>query len=146
LIELNLNPERKQLRVFGACGCFVFAAIAFWFHLGATEADFPFEVSHARVARVVFGIFSAYCLVSILLAPALLRPLFVALSLLVFPFGLVASVFVLAMIYFGVLFPIAMVFRVLGRDSLHRTMDREASTYWVERSTEKDVKRYYRQF
>ena len=39
-----------------------------------------------------------------------------------------------------------MVFRLIGRDPLHRRFERDADSYWVTCQPIKDVKRYYRQF
>ena len=146
MIELDLRPERKQLRVFGAVGSSVLAAAACWLWLGAGHDDFPFAPSTSRVLGDVCGVLAAYALVSTLAAPALLRPLYVVLSLIAFPIGFAASFVVLASVWYGLLFPIAVVFRVLGRDSLKRKIGSQASTYWVERPAVKDVKRYFRQF
>ena len=62
------------------------------------------------------------------------------------PIGIVVSHVVLALIYFGLFMPIALVFRVIGRDPLHRRFEPEAQSYWVERGGAPAAKRYFQQF
>ena len=61
------------------------------------------------------------------------------------PIGFVIARVVMG-VFFGVVTPIALVFRVTGRDALERTLDRGAATYWRRRSPVVDEARCYRQF
>ena len=62
------------------------------------------------------------------------------------PIGFVVSHVVMAALFFGLFMPIGLLFRLLGRDSLHRKSDPDASTYWIRRKAVADVRRYFRQF
>lgn len=62
------------------------------------------------------------------------------------PIGWTFSHLVLALVYYGVLTPIGLLMRLFGRDPLHRRLDRQGASYWVERKAERDPGRAFRQF
>jgi hypothetical protein len=37
-------------------------------------------------------------------------------------------------------------FKIIGRDAMHRKFDPSAETYWIKRRPPESVKRYFRQF
>lgn len=81
----------------------------------------------ALVAALVFAAFA-------LLAPRVLRRpnlLWAKLGLLL---GKVVSPVVLGVLFFLVLAPFGLVMRALGKDPLRLTLDRDATTYWIERN------------
>lgn len=49
-------------------------------------------------------------------------------------FGRVA----MAVVFFGVLTPVALVMRLSGRDPLRRRFDRDAASYWLARDSRPD--------
>lgn len=67
-------------------------------------------------------------------------------------FGLIAlvgdaiSFILMAVVFYGVLTPIAIVFRLLGRDVLERKFDPQASSYWTPHRKPTSAKRYFQQF
>jgi hypothetical protein len=79
-------------------------------------------------------------------APKANRLLYVGLSLLAFPIGFVLSYVILGALYFLVIGPIALGFRLLGRDSLQRRYDPEAATYWAAASPPRDKESYFHQY
>jgi hypothetical protein len=80
-----------------------------------------------------------------LLWPRFIRPIYAFLMLTVFPVGWVISHGVLAVLYFGLFTPLAIVFRFLGRDAMQRTFCPDQESYWQERQTP-EIRRYFRQF
>ena len=60
--------------------------------------------------------------------------------------GWVISHVVMGIIYYLVITPIALIFKLIGRDALQRGIDENAKTYWVEHRTGGDPKRYFKQF
>jgi hypothetical protein len=98
-----------------------------------------------RVAGALWAL-AAACGVMLWIDPRWLRPLYVGLIAVSFPIGLVTSHVVVGIVYFGVVTPIAVVFRIMGRDSLGRKFDGSATSYWTARPPVVDVARYYRQF
>lgn len=47
--------------------------------------------------------------------------------------GFVVTRIILVVFFFLVITPVALWFRLIGRDALHRKFDREAKTYWLEK-------------
>ena len=81
------------------------------------------------------------------LVPAFMRLVFVGMSYLAWPIGFVISHVVLAMVYYLVLTPIGLLTRLFGYDSMKKSFNRDATSYWVERSPEAlSAKHYFRQF
>ena len=81
-----------------------------------------------------------------LVAPALLRPIYVGWMVLAFPIGWTISLFTLAIMYYGLFTPLALIFRLLGRDPLDRRFEPAAETYWTPKATPTDPRRYFKQF
>jgi predicted membrane metal-binding protein len=81
-----------------------------------------------------FAALAALFLAVSLAVPRILRPL----NALWMRFGAllnrIVSPIVLGAIYFVVITPVALLFRVIGRDELHRSFDRAVPTYWVTRN------------
>lgn len=148
LVQLNLNPDAKQLRQFGfiALGAFaVIGAVVLW-RGGLFGLSFGVATQSVAYGLWGLGIISALCS---LLWPRANRPLFVALMVLTFPIGLVFSHVVLAVLFFGILTPVALFFRLIGRDPLERKFDRERESYWTDLPEVPEVnvtKDYFRQF
>jgi hypothetical protein len=63
-----------------------------------------------------------------------------------FPIGYVASHVILALGFYGLLTPVGLLFRVLGRDPLHPKFESDAATYWVPRRPREAKTHYFRQF
>jgi hypothetical protein len=78
--------------------------------------------------------------------PRWLRHIYVAWMALVFPIGWLVAHVVLGVLFFGVFTPLALVFRLAGRDVLQRRPTSEQDTYWQPRETRAESKRYLRQF
>jgi hypothetical protein len=53
---------------------------------------------------------------------------------------------VLGLMYFGVITPVALLFRLLGRDALQRRFQPQTDTYWRPKPGATDVHSYFRQF
>jgi hypothetical protein len=83
---------------------------------------------------------------SAIFRPKYLLPFYVVISAVSLPIGILVSFAILAVLYFGVFTPIALAFRLLGRDVLHRRFDASAKTYWTPRRPVEDVRCYFRQF
>jgi hypothetical protein len=67
--------------------------------------------------------------------------------LLFVPLAWSVSTLLLVLVFFVVLTPIGVAFRLLGRDPLKRKFDRNAPSYWVKREeTATEASSYFRQF
>jgi hypothetical protein len=62
------------------------------------------------------------------------------------PVGSVVSQVLLAVVYFVVVTPLALVMRASGRDPLERRLDPAAPTYWIRRDGVRPMAGYFRQF
>lgn len=83
-------------------------------------------------------------------AAALVRPravnwLFRFLTAVTRPIGGVVSRALLAIAYFLVLTPLALVFRLIGRDELVRRRPSNVTTHWSEKEQPSDPRSYFRQ-
>jgi hypothetical protein len=78
--------------------------------------------------------------------PAAVRPLFVALIVLTLPIGWAVSNLLLIVVFYGLFTPIALLFRLLGRDALERRFYPDRDTYWEPKVVTSDPARYFRPF
>lgn len=120
LVAINWKPDRKTLAEFSE---------AWLFFLGMVGAPLAYFRGHPRLAAALWLAAVIGRLLG-LVRPQWMRPAFLGLTLLTFPIGWVVSNVVLALLYFGVFTPVALIFRLIGRDALKRTLDRQAPTYW----------------
>ena len=77
--------------------------------------------------------------------PRLTWPFFVGSMILTTPVRWVVSWFALAVLYYGVLTPLGVLFKLVARDPLCRRFEPERDSYWVVRSTP-EVSSYLRSF
>ena len=145
LLEIDLHPSLRTLRQFGLVALVAFAglgALVIWkgglFHLSFGAAARP-------IAYCLWGIGAFSGLMS-LVAPGVNRWLYVGMIAVSYPIGFVLSYVFLAMIFYGVITPIGLVFRLVGRDPLHRRFDRRAESYWTTHHEPESVDRYFLQF
>jgi hypothetical protein len=146
MMPVNWHPHRHQLRSFGLVCLVAFGALATWALVRESIFGLTLAPPTSRTLALSLGVVAALSALMALVAPAALRPLYVALTALSVPIGYVVSHAVMAAVFFGLLLPIGIVFRLMRRDALGRTQDRVRQTYWEPRPTRVDVRRYYRQF
>jgi hypothetical protein len=145
LVDINLNPDERTLRQFGIIALVGFgalAALAYYekllFSFGLGEARVPLAVTLAALGLLA-ALFS-------LLAPRLNRFLFVGLSLLAYPIGFVLSYLIMGALFFLIIGPVAVFFRLLGRDSMQRSYDPKASSYWSPAGPRRSKESYFHQY
>ena len=144
LIKLDLNPGRATLRSFGFVALGGFGALA----LCAWQRWLMFSglgASGSTVGLVLAALGAGSALLS-LVAPQANRALYVTMSALGYQIGLVMSQVVLAALYFGLFAPIAVLFRLVGRDPLERRLDGSAKSYWSRYSGVRGKEQYFRQY
>jgi len=150
LVEVNWKPTNRQLRLFGLAGTVVFAllaasATAKIIAQGAAGRPWHGGELAAILIAAMWTAIGIWTLLAIF-RPKYLLPFYLAITAVSLPIGIVVSLAILAVLYFGVFTPISLVFRLVGRDALHRRFDASAKTYWTPRRPVDDVRRYYRQF
>jgi hypothetical protein len=136
MIDLNLNPSKKDLRIFslGMLAFLAFVGWIVWRKSGSVPAGAA--VAGAGVGFAVLG----------LTVPRAVRPLFIALMMINYPIGWVVTHVVIALIFYLVVTPLGVIMRLCGRDPMERRFDPSAKTYWKPRRTDVDSSRYFRQF
>ncbi|MBH57011.1 MAG: hypothetical protein CMJ82_07480 [Planctomycetaceae bacterium] len=135
-VEINKNPPRAQLASFGRLWTPVFAmffSLMFWnaaLFLGC-------------VISLIIGV-----LIALIgwINPQWLKPVFVTLAIVTFPLGMFIGFVLMAGVYYLCIVPIGVMLRIFGKDPLTKRWDREAESYWIERSDMAPVAQYFKQF
>lgn len=137
LVTLNLKPTEKQLREFGDVAlamCNVLGLVLFAFSRLSGKGLAVF----CLVGLGVYGLSR--------ISVHLVKPIYQALMLAAFPIGWVISHIVMAVFFFGIITPIALIFRLFGRDALARRFEPQAESYWIAVKRQRKPQDYFRQF
>ncbi len=137
LVSLNLNPTEKQLREFGLAGLCMCVAIGLLLFLTNRIG--------LNGIFLAIGIGAALFVLS-RISTGLIKPVYLVLIVVTFPIGWLISHFFMGLFYFGIVTPVALIFKMLGRDPLNRKYDKNAQTYWISHKKKKSAKDYFRQF
>ena len=123
--ELPAGPRdlRKFSLTVGAAFVALWALLAF---------VFPYLFERGRDLPLLWQIGVALAAVGALL-PALVKPLYYAWMTMALALGYVMTRVLLTIFFFLVLTPVALVFRLIGRDALHRKLDPSAESYWIDK-------------
>ncbi len=122
--DIDFHPDRRKLRQFAALLTSITVLLALVNRLWAIVA--------------VYGALS-------LAVPPLAYPVYAVLTVATFPIGWVVSRVLLAILFYVVMTPIALVQRLFGRDVL-RIRRSDAESYWEKVEGEGDPASYLRQF
>lgn len=133
VFHINTNPSQRQLRQFGLL-CVALPPLITW--VWGASGSIIQATAMIGAGLGLLGIF----------APKLLKPVFIGLVLVSFPIGLIVGELVLLMIFVGVFLPMALLFRIMGRDALQRRMSVQSETFWVARNAPANVRRYFQQY
>ncbi|MFH1681867.1 MAG: SxtJ family membrane protein [Candidatus Eisenbacteria bacterium] len=130
------RPDRRELRKFGFVLVIVTAAVgSIWLWR-----------DHRTTATVFYAI-SGYGLLSSVLFPPAVRPVFWLLQKFGHAVGWFNTRLILVLIFYLVFTPIGLLLRLFGKDLLNRKFDSQAPTYWIDKKKEPfDPKRYEKQF
>ncbi len=135
-MSIRKDPSPRELRWFGL------ALFCFFGILGGVIA---WRTGSVEISRFLWGA-GALLVVTYYSVPSLRRPIFVAWMTLTYPIGWTLTHLTLGLIYYGMFTPLALLGRLLGRDSLQRSFDRKATSYWIPRPPAPPPDRYFRQF
>ena len=131
LVEINWNPPDRQLKQFGVVSMIALPAIGLLW-----KASWP-------VIGVLAGI-GFVLLITAFAVPKIVRPLFVGLSVLTIPLGMVIGEVVLLSVFVLVFVPMGLIFRLTGRDSL-RIRRRDTKSWWQQKRQPRNAASYFRQ-
>lgn len=137
LMEINWNPKREELRNFGIIALIASAVISLLLYLFK-----GLGIQWISVILSVGFIIFLCCIISVKLS----RTIYLSLTLVTLPIGWMVSFILLASFYFLLLTPIGLIFRLAGRDPLHRKFDSAANSYWLTWHPPDSYNRYFHQF
>ena|SRR2546429_9635208 len=133
--DIPLRPTHKTLKQFAA-GCLViFPAVAAFQY---------FKLGH-HLLGIIFVAIGLTIGPLGLIKPAAIRWFFVIWMVLAFPIGWLVSQLMLALLFYLILTPVALLFRLRGRDLLARKKPISAS-FWLPKQSPEDVRSYFRQY
>lgn len=136
LVQINKNPTKKQLTIFGLTWLVFFGAVGFWFHHTSGLWPKAGAIWIAAVAVPAVGFISF----------GFMRLVYLFFSYVTYPIGFVMSIVILSTIYYLMFTPIGLLMRLFGYDPMNRKLEPESASYWIERTPEENVKQYFRQF
>jgi hypothetical protein len=124
-----------MLREFSALWIVFFGGVALWQWFGR---------DHQTLALIYGGLAITLGPIGVV-APAVMRPIFIAWLAAAFPIGWVVSRVLLLILFFGVITPVAIIFRMIGRDVLSVRRG-STDTYWTSKPQPGGPASYFRQF
>lgn len=149
MIKLNLKPEPHVLRQFAwiaavllpLLAAFLTRGEARWYAVGDWQWSHPVVLALVALAAAQLVLFLAG-------VRQLTALLYAVLSLIAFPIGFVLSHLLMGIIYYVVITPIGLVFRLIGRDVLGKRLDRSPgsgpASYWHDRGPARDAASYFK--
>lgn len=134
--DIPRNPTPKVLRQFAVAWLVFFLSVAGLLGWARGRVEIGWLLAAVALAGGVGG----------WLRPGLLRGIFVGWMIVAFPLGWLVSQLVLAILFYGVFTPLALVFRLIGRDALAFKKPSGQATFWRPKPTPSDPRRYFRQY
>ena len=134
--DIQFKPARTTLRQFAGLWLVFFGGLALWEALVQGRSGLASILALLALTIGPLG----------LARPDWMRLIYVGWMILAFPIGWTVSHVILAVMFYGLFTPIGLVFRLLGRDPLHRARRPELESYWAPKPTLTDLRRYFKQF
>ena len=145
MVQINFDPDSRTLRNFGYIAFVGFGLIAL---MAWTESFlFTFGLGGARQPLTyIFAGLSVYCLLMGILWPKANKPVFVGLSVVTFPIGILLSYTIMALLFFGLFGVFSAAFRLVRYDPMKRSIDPTARSYWSQARPPRERSDYFRQY
>lgn len=134
---VNWNPDKKQLHTFGLAALLAGVSLSLLLYLLKGLA--------VQKALIIFAI-GLFIFICSRTSHKLTKSIYLGLTLATLPIGLAISFIVLASFYFLLLTPLALIFRLIGRDVLGLKFDSAANSYWRKCTRSTLLDRYFHQF
>jgi len=133
--DLPLHPTPATLRWFAGIGAGLLLTLAAvqWF------------VNDNAVAAALLAGFAVLAGMTALFTPRAVRPIFVGLMIVTFPVSWLMMHLMLAIVFYCLFTPLALWFKLIGRDALGLRLERARTTYWIAKPAADDVRRYFHQ-
>ena len=133
--EAVSGPTDTMLRQFAGLWFLVLGGLAGW--NGLVHDNHGLALALGALG-ILIGILGAT-------KPRAVAPLFTGLMMLTYPIGWLVSRIVLVLLFYGMFTPMAILFRLIGRDALMRRRRPDQPSYWGTKPDTTDVRRYFRQ-
>jgi hypothetical protein len=133
--DLPLKPTARVLRQFSVAWLLLFAALA------ARQG----LLRHQPSAALALGLVALLGGVG-LFKPGAIRWLFIGATVAAFPIGWAVTQLMLMIMFFLVLTPLALVFRLMRRDELQLRQAPGRPSYWTARGAPPEPGRYLKQY
>ncbi|GAC1467061.1 MAG: hypothetical protein NVSMB9_08280 [Isosphaeraceae bacterium] len=132
--DIRFSPSDRLVRQFAAAGVLALVAAA-----ARLAPRHPGWASAALGTALALGLAGW-------LRPRVVRPLYLGAMVAAFPIGWLTSWVMLGAVYYGLFTPLAVAFRLLGRDPLARRGPAPGGSYWRPKPPPGDPSRYLRQY
>lgn len=143
MLKLNLRPEARALQQFAWFALVGLPLIAFAVLKFSGLWSWSESWTHPAML-VAYGLGAGQLVLFLAGVPLLSRWLYAALMVVAFPVGFVLSHVLMAAIYYLVITPIGLCFKLLGRDTMGRKFDRTKATYWHDRGPARTPASYFK--
>lgn len=137
IVSVNWKPSQRDLKEFRWIALMALPLIGLVLYF-VKQVDWRWCTAIGVAGGVIWasGLFSY----------KLTRMMYLVLVTITLPIGLVMSFVIMALFYFGIITPLGLLFRIIGRDSMCRRFDAKAGTYWVPHESSRAAERYFQQF
>ena len=136
MIDLNLNPTQKELKQFSLIQLLFCILVSGWFY---------FKYGNIFSATII-SVISFLVFLAARIYPSAIRALFVVLTIIAFPIGWVVSHVILFLVFYLLVTPVGLIMKLVGYDPLHRKIDKNTTSYWINRSENKSSESYFKQY
>ena len=135
--QISSSATIKQIRQFGILVGIVLVAVGSW---QLYRQIYP-------IVRIVLWSIGGFLFAGGLLWPQILKPPYVLWMLLAHMLSWVNTRIILGVIFYLIFTPIALVMRIAQRDGLQKKINKNASSYWTQRTAPENIKEHFeRQF
>jgi Saxitoxin biosynthesis operon protein SxtJ len=135
--DIPRNPSERMLRQFGGLCFLFFGGLALYGALVRGNITGPICLALVAIVTGILG----------LTKPKWLAGLFVGWMLVTFPIGYVISRVIMLTVFLLVFTPMALIFKLIGRDALSiKKRKGPNTTYWVAKTQPTDPARYLKQY
>jgi hypothetical protein len=134
--DVTRPPKPSVVRQFGGVCLVVFGVLGLYLALKQGRTTLGYSLVGFGAVSAVLGA----------VAPNLFRWVFTAFMLAAFPIGFVVSQVMLAFLFFVVFLAVGVFLRLRGWDAMVRKRQPAGASYWQDKATPADPKRYLRQY
>lgn len=131
----DISFTRTTLRQFSAIWIVFFGGLGLWYGLRHDHHTLGMVLGVLAVTIGPLGLWR----------PEWIKPIYTGWMAAVFPIGWLMSNIILAVMYFVVVTPVAIFFRLIGRDTLQRR-PQAVESYWQPKATPANMGQYLRQY